>query len=238
MKTFKILLFLSAVVFFNKSYAQKTVYDANAQVRNVGSFTGISVSSAIDLYITMGSDDAVAVSGSDKTYTNAISTEVRNGMLYIGYKSSGVNWGAKSMKAYVSIKSISKLMASGASDVYVDGSLNGTDLSIELSGASDFKGDINIQNLRLKASGSSDFIISGKTSNAKIEVHGSSDVKGFDLIADNCDVEASGSSDVNITVNKRLKATASGSSDIRYKGEATVKEVNTSGSSDIKKVKA
>jgi Putative auto-transporter adhesin, head GIN domain len=237
MKKVKILLLLGVVFFINKSQAQKTVYDANAQVRNVGSFTGISVSSAIDLYISMGSEDAVAVSGSDKAYTDAITTEVKNGMLYIGYKSGGVNWGAKSMKAYVSIKSITKLVASGASDVYVDGSLKATDLSIELSGASDFKGEVNAQNLRLKASGSSDFTISGKASNVKIEVHGSSDVKAFDLITDNCDVEASGSSDVNITVNKQLKATASGSSDIRYKGEATVKEVSSSGSSDIKKVK-
>lgn len=235
MKTFKFLLLLGAVLFINKSQAQKTVYDANAQVRNVGSFTGISVSSAIDLYISMGSEDAVAVSGSDKAYTDAITTEVRDGMLYIGYKSGGVNWGAKSMKAYVSIKNINRLVASGASDVYVDGSLKGTDLSIELSGASDFKGAINTQNLRLEASGSSDFTISGTATNAKISVSGSSDIKGFDLVTENCNIRASGSSDVNITVSKQLKAEASGSSDINYKGDPTVKDVKSSGSSDVSK---
>ncbi len=235
MKTFKFLLLLGAVVFINKSQAQKTVYDANAQVRNVGSFTGISVSSAIDLYISMGSEDAVAVSGSDKTYTDAITTEVRDGMLYIGYKSGGVNWGAKSMKAYVSIKNINRLVASGASDVYVDGSLKGTDLSIELSGASDFKGAINTQNLRLEASGSSDFTISGTATNAKISVSGSSDIKGFDLVTENCNIRASGSSDVNITVSKQLKPEASGSSDINYQRDPTVKDVKSSGSSDVSK---
>ncbi len=236
MKTFKNLLLLAVFFTIGKSYAQKTIYDANAQVRNVGAFTGVSVSSAIDLYISMGSEDAVAVSGNDKAFTSSIITEVKNGILYIGFKGSGFNWGGKSMKAYVSIKSIHKLTASGASDVYADGTLTGTNLDIDLSGASDFKGMVNAQNLRLEGSGSSDFTISGKATNLRIALHGSSDVKGFDLIAENCDVEASGSSDVNITVNNQLKASVSGSSDIRYKGNATLKEVRSSGSSDIKKV--
>ena len=233
----KFLLVLGAVVFINTANAQKTMYDANAQVRNVSSFSGISVSASIDLYISMGTEDAVAVSAKDNSYIDRITTEVKNGMLFIGFNGKGINnWGPKSMKAYVSVKSINKLQASGACDVIVDGSLNATDLVIDISGASDFNGMVNTQNLRLQASGSSDFHISGKAVNARINVSGSSDVKGYDLVTDNCDIEASGSSDIKITVNRELKAKASGASDISYKGEPNVKEVRTSGASDIKRV--
>ena len=236
MKIYKILTLAVALVTLNIADAQKTVYDANAQVRNVGSFTGVSISGAIDLYISMGTD-AVAVSAKEASYSDRISTEVRNGILYIGFDGKGLNnWGPKSMKAYVSIKTLNKLSASGACDIHVDGSLNASDLVIDISGASDFSGAINAQNLRLEASGSSDFRVSGKATNVKIKVMGASDLKGYDLIADNCDIEASGSSDVNITVNKELRASASGSSDINYKGSATVKDVHSSGASDIKKV--
>ena len=141
------------------------------------------------------------------------------------------------MKAYVSVKELGRLQASGSCDVYVEGNLNTTDLAIALSGSSDFKGAVNAQNLRLEASGSSDFHISGKTTNLKINVAGSSDVKGYDLIADNADIEANGASDVKITINKELKARAAGSSDITYKGEPTAKQVFSSGASDIKQIR-
>ncbi|MES2774733.1 MAG: head GIN domain-containing protein [Bacteroidota bacterium] len=236
MKYYKFLLLAATAFLINSGQAQKTVYDANAETRNVGSFTSIEVSSAIDLYLSMGSADAVAVSAKDKEHIASIITEVKNGTLYIGYKEKGIgNWGAKNMKAYVSVKTLNRLKASGASDVLVDGTIKASDLVIDLSGASDFKGAVSSQNLRLNASGSSDYYITGTATNVKIDVSGSSDIKGFELVTDNCDVHASGSSDVSITVNRQLKAEASGSSDINYKGEPTVKDVKSSGSSDIKK---
>ncbi|MEO7310119.1 MAG: head GIN domain-containing protein [Chitinophagaceae bacterium] len=232
----KLILLLGAAFTLQTTNAQKTVYDANAEVRNVGAFTNIEVSSAIDLYLSMGSEDAVVVSAKEKTNTGSIVTEVKNGTLYIAYKGSGISdWGAKNMKAYVSVKTLNKLKASGASDIFAEGIINASDLSIDISGASDFKGVVNSQNLRLKGSGSSDFVISGKATNANIEVSGSSDIKGFGLVTENCDVHATGSSDVNITVNKQLKAEASGSSDINYKGDPTVKDVKSTGASDVNK---
>jgi len=235
MNIYKITLLFAATLLLQAGKAQKTLYDANAQVRNVGSFTGISVSGAIDLYISMG-DNAVAVSSKETSYTEKITTEVRNGVLYIEFNGKGIsNWGPRSLKAYVSIKSINKLLASGACEVHVDGSLNAPDLVIDISGASDFNGAVTSQNLRLEGSGSSDFHISGTTVNAKIHLTGASDLKGFDLAADNCDIDASGSSDVKITVNKELKVKASGSSDISYKGNPAVKNVQSSGGADVKK---
>lgn len=229
----------SLLLMIHFSMAQKTINDPNAQVRSLGEFSNISISSAIDLYISQSSEYAVAVSAKDAKLVKSITTEVKNGTLYISFDGSGFkDWGSgKQMKAYVSIKNIGRLQASGSCDIYVDGSINATDLTISLSGSSDFKGIVNVQNLRLEASNSSDFHISGKTINLKVTATGSSDVKGYDLIADNCDIEASGASDVKLTINKQLKAKTSGSSNITYKGEPTVKQVFSSGSSDIKQIK-
>jgi len=233
----KFLLLALASILLQFTNAQKTIYDANAQVRTVGSFTGISVSGSVDLYISMGSEDVVAVSSDDAALAARITTEVKNGILYIGLDSKGINnWGSKSLKAYVSAKTMNKLQASGASDVHVDGALKGTDLSIELSGASDFTGAVDVQNLRLQSSGSSDCNISGKATNCRISVSGASDVKGYELVTDNCDAHASGSSDIKITVKNQLRGEASGASDINYKGNPTVKDVRSSGSGDIKQI--
>ncbi len=234
----KLLLLLGVLsVFAAPVAAQKTVYDANVEVRNVsGSFNAVKISSAIDLYISQSTSDQVAVSATPESGKASIVTEVKNGTLYIYYKSSNNNWnGPKKMKAYVSAKTLNRIEASGACNVFVDGSLNSNDLVIDISGASDFKGAVNVQNLKLLGSGSSDFTISGTTANLKVDVSGASDIKAYELSCDYCDIEASGASDVKITANKELKARASGASDISYKGNAAVKEANTSGASDVKK---
>jgi hypothetical protein len=52
-------------------------------------------------------------------------------------------------------------------------------------------------------------------------------------VTDYCNVKASGASDINITVNKELKASAFGASNIYFKGNAIIKEKQSNGSSTI-----
>lgn len=228
---------LAAVLFqlgFLPAMAQTTINDPNVEVRPVGSFNSIVVSSAIDLVITQSKNVVVAVSASDAKSVEHITTEVRNNTLYIGYK-NGVGWGAKYMRAYVSVPMLVKIGASGACNVKTDGAFTTNDLEIVLSGSSDFKGTVQVNNLKMIASGSSDIVIAGKATNMRADLSGASDLKAFELSADYCDVTASGASDIQIMVNKELKAAASGASDIFYKGEGVVKSVSASGASDIKK---
>ena len=234
MHTLRIFTLFILFPFFFTTKAQ-TVYDPNAQVRSVPGFTAVHVGGSIDLYITTTSENAVAVSAKDAAVLADITTEVKNGELYIGMKNGHRSTSSEDIKAYVSAKTLNKLGASGASNIYVNGELQSTDLYLSLSGASDFKGKVNVQNLRLSASGSSDFTISGKTVNLQIDLSGSSDVKGYELTSDNCDIEGSGASDVRITVNKAIKARLSGACDVAYRGDAAVQEVRASGASSVKK---
>jgi hypothetical protein len=219
--------------------SQKVINDANAEPRSFsGSFNEVHVSSAIDLILTKGDEAAVVVSASEDKYRDLIVTELRGNALYI-YQKPGdkINWlfdnVNRKQKAYVSYITLNKIVASGASDVYVEGEIKSNDLNITVSGASDFKGKVNCTNLILKNSGASDVNITGTANNAELQCSGSSDVKAYDLITNTCTVKASGSSDVRITVNNSINAEASGSSDISYKGNPKNVQVQNRGSSDI-----
>lgn len=207
----------------------------NVQKRAVVPFHGVQVSSAIDLVIKQGNEDAVAVSATDVETRNRIVTEVVNGVLHIYFNDKGFhwNWGNRKMKAFVSFKNIDELGASGSSDVYVDGFIKATDLTIHLSGSSDFKGGIQATHLNLHQSGSSDATVKGSAVNAEIQLNGSSDVRGYELAVDVCSIHASGSSDTQITVNKELTVDNSGSSDVYYKGAAVIRNIHSSGSSSV-----
>ncbi len=234
----KIFSLVLATAIVSIATAQQVVNDANAEKRNVLGFHGIAISGGIDLYISQG-DEAVAVSASEPKYRDHIKTEVKDGILKIWYENTGnivISWGNRKLKAYVSFKNLDELTASGGSDIFADEGLQVNSLNMTLSGGSDFSGKIEASDLKVTNSGGSDVKISGIVKNLDIDASGGSDFKGYDLAADICSLQASGGSDIYITINKELSAEASGGSDVYYKGNGSVKELKSSGSSSIKKV--
>ncbi|MBS1669138.1 MAG: DUF2807 domain-containing protein [Bacteroidetes bacterium] len=220
------------------SFAQtnKIINDPNAEKRNVQSFHAIHVSQGIDLYLSQG-DEAVAVSASDLDLRNRIKVEVENGILqiFMDNKTTHWHWGNKKLRAYVSFKTLDNLEASGGSDLFTEGAIKIEKLHISLSGGSDLKATVDIHDLSIHQSGGSDIKIEGVAINLTISASGGSDFSGYDLLTDNCHIEASGGSDMHITVNKELDVNASGGSDVYYKGAAVIKSMHSSGSSSISK---
>jgi Putative auto-transporter adhesin, head GIN domain len=218
---------------------EKVVNDKNAQKRSVQGFHGIKVSHGIDLFLSQGNTETVVVSASDESLRDRIKTVVENGVLkiYLDNKDEWwkFNWSSRNLRAYVSVKNIDLLDASGGSDVDVDGTLKSAKLAMEISGGSDFKGKVDIGDLSIDQSGGSDIDISGRAGKLDITSSGGSDFDGYDLVSDVCTVDASGGSDVNITANRELIASASGGSDVHYRGNAELKKKNSSGGSSVSK---
>jgi hypothetical protein len=231
----KIVVFIMASLLAGCLLGQQTIIrDPNAVLRPVKGYHGIEVSSAIDLYLSHGEEETVAVSAREVKWRDRIVTEVVDGILRIRLDTRGWSMGNYKLKAYVSFTTLDKIGASGASNVYVDGVISGNSLAIHLSGASDFKGAIKVNEFHLAQSGASDARITGVVNGlTTIQSSGASDVKGYDLATDQCDAHASGASDINITVNKELNASASGASSIHYKGDAVIRESHSSGASNV-----
>jgi hypothetical protein len=240
MKKIRILLFLLVCIYqVHAQNGKNLVFDANAEVRSVKGFTGVEVSGAIDLYLSQGKEEAVAISASNPEALSRIKTVVRNGKLHIYFEGSGWNWKSWSnnnkMKAYITFIEIHKLEASGACNIKTADMISSDELKIQLSGASDFTGAVKAVNLKLDASGASNFRISGTAEKAVIDVSGVCDVKAYDLKTDYCKIDASGASVVRITNNKELSAEASGGSHIFYKGNGIIRDISTSGISSVKR---
>ncbi|HWB91452.1 MAG TPA: head GIN domain-containing protein [Puia sp.] len=236
------LLFASLTLVCLASQAQsedritKAINDPHAQKRSAQGYHGIHISSGIDLYLSQGDEEAVAVSAEDPEVRDRIRTEVRDGVLNIYMEDRGLHWGNwhnHHAKAYVSCKLIDQLHASGGSDVYVQDLLHSGRLRMDMSGGSDFHGKVNVGELAIQQSGGSDAYFSGSATTLSVHTSGGSDFHGYDLAADECHVDASGGSDAYITVNKELTASASGGSDIHYKGNGVVRSSHASGAGSV-----
>jgi hypothetical protein len=227
------IIFLCAISFANA----QTINDPNAEVRAAKNFHQVNVSNSFDVFITQATDEAVAVSAADTKNRDMIEVVVKDGILSIRLKKEGWRWkGNMKLKAYISVKNLDKLVVSGACDVFIQGTLKASNFKLDVSGASDMQGKIVADKMVVDLSGASDINLSGSATQLTVDVSGASKFKGIDLATDICDARASGASDISITVNKELSANTSGSSDVKYKGMGTIRDLKTSGSSRVTRI--
>lgn len=256
----KIALFAFLIMAFTLQAQNKmgVIYDENVQVRKLPNFTSIRVSNAIELFISQSNKTEVAVSATSDEYRNRIITEVVGGTLIIRMADNNSRWwkwGNEDyrIKAYVSVNELFSLTCSGATNTKIINGLSSEKLKINLSGASDLKGDIKAGTLladlsgassfkgtvqanalSVKGSGACDFEASGAGDDLIVDVSGATSVKMYDYLVKGASVEASGASSVKINVSDILKPHATGASNIDYKGNPTIKEMQSSGASRVK----
>lgn len=138
--------------------------------------------------------------------------------------------GASNLEGRIKVHENLKIFMSGASSYRGDCMVNGQ-AKLKIAGASVYEGNFTVAgkaNIELAAS---NIIWSGFVEKADMQLSGASHVHGFEMMVEELFLIASGASDMDITVNRKLKARVSGSSDIRYQGTPSVEStVNGAGS--------
>ena len=108
-------------------------------------------------------------------------------------------------------------------------------MDLHASGSCKITMDLNVPKIKAHVSGSCDIILKGQTTDLTIGGSGSTDIRCFELKADNVDLDLSGAGDAEVYAERTLTGSASGSADIKYKGNASP-NISNSGAVSIKKV--
>lgn len=221
-------------------FAQKTINDPNAEKRAVNSFHGIDVATGINLILTEGNTEEVAVSASKTEFRDKIITEVRNGILHIHYetKMGAINRRneSKDLKAYVSYKILDQLNVNTGAEVEINGNLKSTTFNLEANTGGLVKGDVNIITLKVSQNTGSKITLSGKVDKLEIEGDTGSKFLGEDLKTNTCNVSVSTGAGVYITVEKEMNVKANTGGYIKYKGNAGINEIKTNTGGTVSKI--
>jgi len=235
------LFLLLAVSMVASTNAQTTVNDANAQVRTVGSFSGLSVATGIKVYVTQSAKEAVAVSASSAAYRDNIITEVVDGVLKIYYKKDAkdktVVKGNMHLKAYVSVSTLTSLRVSSGANVETTSKLSVGDMNIDISSGANVKAALSGGNIKISQSSGAVSKFSGSAKKLTVSAESGSNFGDDDFAADVCVADASSGASIEVTVNKELSASASSGGDIRYSGNPSVVKSEKSSGGSIKKAK-
>jgi hypothetical protein len=222
---------------------ETTVFnDPNAVVREVDDFDAIVISGAIELIFMQGPEQKVAIGAGNAEDIAKISTETRNGKLYIKYR-NGDNWWqnqwntmGRKFKAYVSAPRLKEISTAGSGSIRILGLLKTEDFKLDVAGSGNVYGQIEADDFEMDQSGSSNIRLSGKIGKAAMQCSGSGNMQIGDMSIDYCDIDISGSGNAELWVNRELSAQISGSGNIRYKGDGSVTNMSISGSGKIRKI--
>jgi hypothetical protein len=236
----KKLMFSLFTLFSLSLFAQDVVInDANAEKRPLtGSFNAIHVSDGIELLLTQGGTESVAVSASETKYLDRLKAEVVDGILKIYYDNKAMVWNGnekRKLKAYVSFKNLERLKASSGADVRMKSVLTVNKLHLSFSSGAQFNGEVEVTQLEASQNSGSEINVTGKAENLKTDLSSGAMFKGYDLMVNYCEAKANSGAEVRITVNKELAAKASSGGSIRYKGEGVVKDINVSSGGAVRR---
>lgn len=236
MKTIKIQNLLLLLIFTGITVCASAAKErTKSELRNVGAFSSIHVSSGIDLYLTQGNSQQVRVEA-DPALVDKIITQVENGVLKISIRDKK-NWDLgwnQTRKVYVTFVDLEKLDASAGSDVYSQNPFKLKELEISSSSGSDVQiDDLTAEFVSVVTSSGADAKVSGKTIRMSADASSGSDLDCRDLVAEDCEVSASSGSDAFVHVTKSIKARASSGGDVHYAGKPSHRDIDESSGGDI-----
>ena len=196
-------------------------------------FTGIKVSSGIDLFISQGNTNAITVEA-DENLHDIIITEVRNDVLKI-YSDKNI-WRAKARKVYVTVENLSLLKATSGSDVYSKTIIKIDEISISSSSGADIRIEVEAESIETSASSGSDIKISGTTINHASNASSGSSINAYNLKSENVIAKASSGANIDVFASHKIEAKASSGGDVDFKGNPTkVNKKSSSGGSVSRK---
>jgi Putative auto-transporter adhesin, head GIN domain len=208
-------------------YDPKNVEDRDYTTTN---FTGIDISSAIDVEVIPASRFNVTASGDYHDLDN-LSIKVRNNKLEA--KCTRNRWfSSRKIKLFIEMPEIKSIDLSGASNGKILDFSNIKKILIDLSGSSVLELDFPSDQISGELSGSSDLKLFKNVGKVDLELSGASNLYAFEANTITTYLDLSGASEANISVKDFLKVDASGASTVRYKGSPNI-EKKVSGSSKV-----
>ena len=234
------LSFLLSVITAGAVPAQKMINDPNAEKRNITGFHGIEVGTGIELTLTEGNAEEVAVSAATTEFRDKLVTKVEDGILKIHYetKTGSVNKNkeSKDLKAYVSYKTLDLLHANTGAEVKIEGVIKSASLDMDANTGALINGEVNINDLKVNQSTGSKITLSGKADKLDIEGSTGSKFMGEDMSTESCNAKVNTGARISVNAGKELQAKASTGGIVKYKGGASIREIKTNTGGSVSKI--
>lgn len=200
---------------------------------NLSAFQAIEASGAMQITLVPANEEKVEIEY-ENIALEQIVREVRNQTLYLSTRDH--HKGRLVLHCRVYFRDLTSLSLSGAISVEGKQAIKSSQLKLKTAGASSVRLKINVEKFVSSTSGASKIYISGSAQRQEISLAGASVYEALELDSQQADIQASGTSKVQILVSQNLKASVSGTSQVRYRGYPSQTDFQQSGVSSIQSI--
>lgn len=238
MKNIKILLITAICLSITAcidGQPRRTVYGNNNVVkkeRQAGNFSGIRVSSGIDVYLSQGDKESVFVEA-DENLHEYIITENKDGILNV-YSQANIREAAMK-RVYVTMREIKSVTTSSAGDIIGEMPVRSEVLELSASSAGNIKLEVTAREVKVHISSSGDITLAGETEFLKASLSSAGDLNAYNFKVKEAYISASSAGDADVYVTDKLTARASSAGDINYMGNPEFIDANSSSAGSIQR---
>jgi hypothetical protein len=205
-------------------------------------FTAVEVGWAFNVIITQSSSYSIIITAEEKAFDDIQVTKTGD-TLKIGCKLNlfrGLpikNVLPKTRRVEITMSELFKLNLSGGTRSKVKGFSSSHNLVLGLSGTSSLEMiDMSVGDVRIDLSGSSNLKAKGVANNLHIIASGASHLDLSEFPLHDADVNLSGASGATLNLDGVLDANLNGASHLKYLGQPTIRNIQTSGGSKVSTV--
>jgi hypothetical protein len=210
-----------------------TGFAQQSETRSVGSFKGVKVGEAIDVYLKKGEKESVKVEATGVSLSDVI-TEITGGYLRVHMRDGNYR-NQRSVKVYVTYVNIDRISSSSAANVFSEGTIKASSMEINASSAASVEISLDAETVSIDVSSAGDATLEGTAKSLRVEASSAGSVDAYNLNCDEVDASVSSAGSAKVSVSKALDAHASSGGSIRYRGNPTKTNTNASSGGSVKK---
>ncbi len=198
-------------------------------------FDGLNISTDFNAVVTKGDKISVRIE-CDDNLVPYILVENKGGVLHVRHQNSMGIRGKETLIAHITMPQLNSVNGSADAIIELKNNFDSQNMTIDLSGDSVMKGEISVGNLNVKLRGDSYLKVRGTANNVNARLRGDSEIKYFDFIVKDLNLDLDGDSIAELTVENSMSIELDGDSEMRYKGSPKIIRQSIRGDSDVTKL--
>lgn len=210
-----------------------TAFSQQSETRTVGTFKGVKVSEAVDVYLKKGEKESVKVEVNGVSLSDVL-TELSGSSLRVHMR-DGRYRNNRSVKVYVTYVTLERISSSSASNVFSEGTIKASMLDVSASSAGSVEISLDAESVSVDVSSAGDATLEGKARSLRLESSSAGSVDAYNLECESVDASVSSAGSAKVFVSKELDAQASSGGSIRYRGSPLKTNTNASSGGSVKK---
>ena len=205
---------------------------------NTGIFNGINIEASMDVHYYSSTADYPAgtvILEVQPNLRDIILIENKNDVLHVS-SSERINFISSLtpvLRIYIPV--INSVRFSGAGNFIAHDTIVTSEFSMQISGAANGSMDLELEKLSVGMSGAGRFSISGTAAHTDFQIMGAGELNALDFTTNGANISISGAGTVRLSVINELSVSASGMSNVVYRGSPSL-ELNTSGMVNIRRI--